>query len=160
MDVLSLENSWDGLSTRIQEAINWVFRSAIDLTNRNGTETTVTRVDKTGPQMGVMKFSCNSRHQTTLPIANISPLNYLKMVALKDDMCPSDEMTVRIVGSGGYFIDVKYGNYNDGNKLHLWPCNSRCSQQWTLMDDGTIRLAGKWMAASELRSKYTKNLQL
>ncbi|WCJ21967.1 Beta-galactoside-specific lectin 1 [Euphorbia peplus] len=61
----------------------------------------------------------------------------------------TDQPYSRISGPNGYCVDVKDGNYSDGNPIILWPCKSGpdINQLWAFQSDGTIRSNGMCLAS-------------
>ncbi|GMP72603.1 hypothetical protein CsSME_00030571 [Camellia sinensis var. sinensis] len=90
-----------------------------------------------------MLFVCNINHASS----QFSPLirSVVAPVDDDDDTCAEPEPTIRISGRNGLCVDVRDGQYNDGNPIQLWPCesNADANQLWTLKRDGTIQSNGK-----------------
>ncbi|WCJ33713.1 Beta-galactoside-specific lectin 3 [Euphorbia peplus] len=61
----------------------------------------------------------------------------------------STESYSRISGPNGYCVDVKDGNYSNGNPVILWPCKSGpdINQLWTFQSDGTVRSNGMCLSS-------------
>ncbi|XP_010922360.1 ricin [Elaeis guineensis] len=139
--MLSLENNWGALSTAIQESNQGVFCSPVQLQRPNYTPV---MVDSVTPiiisNLAFMVFVCANQASS-----QFSPL--IRSVVAEDDgdTCAHPEPTTRISGRNGLCVDVRDGQYNDGNPIQLWPCksNTDANQLWTLKRDGTIRSNGK-----------------
>lgn len=56
--------------------------------------------------------------------------------------------TIRQVGGTGKCLDDPSGNTANGTKIQLWSCLGNSNQWWTTVQDGTIRVRGKCLAAS------------
>lgn len=48
----------------------------------------------------------------------------------------SDEAQLRPVGGNAYCLDIKGGNGNHADPLHLWNCDGGASEKWQLRTDG------------------------
>jgi hypothetical protein len=52
---------------------------------------------------------------------------------------PAGPITLAI---GGMCVDDTNGSTADGNKIQVWACNGRTSQQWLMKPDGTVQVYG------------------
>ncbi|EEF30192.1 ricin-agglutinin family protein [Ricinus communis] len=138
--VIRLENSWGRLSTAIQESNQGAFASPIQLQRRNGSRFDVYDVSILIPIIALMVYRCAPPPSLQLPylIKQVVPM-------FNDDVCVDPEPTVRIVGRNGLCVDVRDGEFHNGNPIQLWPCksNTDANQLWTLKRDNTIRSNGK-----------------
>lgn len=50
-----------------------------------------------------------------------------------------------VLANGGKCIDDPGYNNADGTRLDIWSCVNQANEQWTLVQDGTIRTSGKCM---------------
>lgn len=50
----------------------------------------------------------------------------------------SDETQLRPVGGNAYCLDIKGGNGNHADPLHLWSCDGGASEKWQLRTDGSF----------------------
>jgi GH25 family lysozyme M1 (1,4-beta-N-acetylmuramidase) len=50
---------------------------------------------------------------------------------------------IRQVGGSGRCLDDPYSKTANGTHVDLWNCNGHSNQQWTVVQDGTIRVLGK-----------------
>ena len=67
---------------------------------------------------------------------------------------------VRQVGGSGRCLDDPYSRTASGTHVDLWNCNGHANQQWTVAQDGTIRVLGKCLdVAGESKANGAK-LQL
>ncbi|KAI7999634.1 hypothetical protein LOK49_LG09G01845 [Camellia lanceoleosa] len=142
--MLSLENKWGTLSYAIQESNQGVFSRPVqlqrpDYTFFNVDSATLSIVRN----LALMLFVCNINQASS----QFSPLirSVVAPVDDDDDTCAEPEPTIRISGRNGLCVDVRDGQYNDGNPIQLWPCksNTDANQLWTLKRDGTIQSNGK-----------------
>ncbi|KAG1359230.1 Ricin [Cocos nucifera] len=138
--VLSLENNWGALSTAIQQSNQGVFSRPVQLQRPDYSTLNVDNVMSSVIRgLAFMVFVCRNQ------ASQFSPLIIRSVVAEDDDTCAHPEPTTRIIGRNGLCVDVRDGQYNDGNPIQLWPCksNTDAGQLWTLKRDGTIQSNGK-----------------
>nr|AET98835.1 type 2 ribosome-inactivating protein [Cinnamomum camphora] len=150
-----LENKWKKLSKAVQESNQGgVFSRPVELRSRSNNPVNVDSVSHPVISgLAIMLFSCRSSDRASSDqfidhLLIIRPIVVDVDVATgvdNDDTCDDPEPTVRISGRNGLCVDVRDGQYNDGNPIQLWPCkqNSDVNQLWTLRKDGTIRSNGK-----------------
>lgn len=127
--MITFEENWKELSTRIQESVGGVIYPPFVLSDElSNQDVTITSISPTlGRNIAVVLYVCDSC--TNIP-----------------------EPAVHIIGRNGLCADVQDGLYDDGNPIIMWPCRStsNTNQLWTLMKDATIRSEGKCLTAYRL----------
>lgn len=147
--ITDLETSWDSLSTAIQRHAgdDGVFDTLVEVLRSNGAFLAFYNARTLAAMMGVLNFACLDKKKRPSSSAMI------RLVTSDDDpaTCPAHiGSTVRILGSDGLCVDVRDGQYNNGNPVHLWPCKWNAddpNQLWTFASDGTLRSNGKCLAS-------------
>jgi hypothetical protein len=69
-------------------------------------------------------------------------------------------VTGTIVGPGGKCLDNYNARVADGNKIQLWKCNNTVAQQWTISDDGTIKVQGYCLDVTKASKRSQTLVQL
>lgn len=140
--MLSLENNWGALSSAVQQSSQGVFTRSVQLRRFNGQPVEVDQVRKIVTYLAIMLFVCRDQASSS---DQFSPLIRSVVAADDGDTCGDPESTVRISGRNGLCVDVRDGQYNNGNPIQLWTCkeNLDVNQLWTIKTDGTIRSNGK-----------------
>lgn len=145
--ITELENNWGALSGAIQESNQGMFARPIRLRNIDDSIVEVDNVANMARVISLMIFVCNPTSSSQLS----GPDHLLVLKHVGPDTCPPiPEPTRQIVGPGGLCVDVRNGDYSNGNPIQLWPCRASTNenQLWTFKRDGTIRSKGKCMAAN------------
>lgn len=145
--ITELENSWGALSRAIQESNQGMFARTIRLRDLNDSIVEVDNAAQMTSLISLMLFVCNPPSSSQLS----GPDHLLLLKHSGPDTCPPiPEPTRQIVGPGGLCVDVRNGDYSNGNPIQLWPCRSSNNenQLWMFKRDGTIRSKGKCMAAN------------
>lgn len=152
--IIELENSWSALSDQIQMShTDGVFQSSIQLQRRNYSRFHVSDVQTVLPFISLLLFYCQTppspkllhhhHHHPVIPTIRL-------VTSDGDPTCPEHvESMWHIVGPDGLCVDVRDGQYNNGNPVQLWPCRSYddTNQLWTFSSDGTLRSNGKCLAS-------------
>lgn len=150
--MIVLENRWGRLSERIQRSRDGILNPPVLLTNMYGEQQYISTVTRNlVVNIGILFFVCNrppNANQLSLITTNISePIIRLPIEkGTSGDTCKDiGEPTVHIFGRNGLCVDVRDGNYNNGNSIIVWPCRitNDANQLWTFKADGTIRSKGK-----------------
>ena len=153
--MISLEDNWETLSSAIQKSTQGgVFSSEVVLHSINNNPVYVGSVSHGAISgLALMQFVCKSSNRASpnrfidLLLMRTSPAVDVHVAtgADDDDTCPYPEPTVRIRGRNGLCVDVRDGQYNNGNPIQLSPCKETLdvNQLWTLRKDGTVRSNGK-----------------
>lgn len=139
----SVVEQWDTLSERIQKSTDGSF-DPIQL----GLPDNPFYWDNVGQaitRLSLMLFVCNTPPRTPLLIRSLGDHD-------GGPFCSKVETTVRIVGRDSLCVDVKDGDYTDGNAIQLFQCkdNLDANQLWTLKKDGTIQSNGKCLTVTGL----------
>ncbi|KAJ9555684.1 hypothetical protein OSB04_010298 [Centaurea solstitialis] len=143
--VISLENNWSSLSTQVQlsgESGNFPNPIEIKSPLNESVEISSVKDVKKQAALALMLYHRRNREAIRMPV----PVG----VAVGDDgQCPYGEPTTNIIGRDGQCVDVKDGDYNNGNPIILSPCgDAQGNQLWTFKSDGTIRSNGKCLTTS------------
>ncbi|XXG58138.1 hypothetical protein AAC387_Pa04g0527 [Persea americana] len=169
--MLSYENNWGALSSAIQQSNQGIFLNPVQLVNQYGAPRNVDTIRDTAviPNLAIMLFVCSSRSDRVSTINHQYFIDHdmlmIRSVVVDADVativdkevnddvadtCVDPEPTVRISGRNGLCVDVRDGQYNDGNPIQLSPCkqNLDVNQLWTFRKDGTIRSNGKCLTTS------------
>ncbi|KAF2291757.1 hypothetical protein GH714_035469 [Hevea brasiliensis] len=150
--MLSLENNWEALSAAVQQsndAGEFSNNGIIQLQRENLSIINVTRV--TAPlvsNLALLLYVCKDPSSSPRKLDAVVLPNDIA----GDEVCSHDpEATVHIAGRDGQCVEVRNGDYSDGNPVQLWPChmNTKPNQIWTLRSDGTIRSKDKCLTVSE-----------
>ncbi|KAJ9172348.1 hypothetical protein P3X46_015596 [Hevea brasiliensis] len=150
--MLSLENNWEALSAAVQqanEAGEFSDNRIIQLQREDDSIINVTRVN--GPlviNLAFLLYVCRDPSSSPRKLDAVVLPNDVG----GDEVCSHDpEATVHIAGRDGQCVEVRNGDYSDGNQVQLWPChmNTKPNQIWTLKSDGTIRSKDKCLTVSE-----------
>ncbi|CAN6352485.1 unnamed protein product [Urochloa humidicola] len=153
--VIRLENSWSALSQQIQTSSSngGVFERAIQLQRRDYSLFQVSDVRTVRPLIGLLLFYCKTTASTAAAATlAVSSRRLADEDVHEDPTCPLPApSTWRIVGPDGLCVDVRDGQYNNGNPVQLWPCSNsnqdQINQLWTFSSDGTLRSNGKCLAS-------------
>jgi hypothetical protein len=65
-----------------------------------------------------------------------------------------------IVGPSSKCLDNYNARVADGNKIQLWTCNTTAAQQWSILDDGTIKVQGYCLDVSRASKRSQTYVQL
>ncbi|KAF2291758.1 hypothetical protein GH714_035472 [Hevea brasiliensis] len=150
--MLSLENNWEALSAAVQqanEAGEFSNNRIIQLQREDDSIINVTRVN--GPlviNLAFLLYVCRDPSSSPRKLDAVVLPNDVG----GDEVCSHDpEATVHIAGRDGQCVEVRNGDYSDGNQVQLWPChmNTKPNQIWTLKSDGKIRSKDKCLTVSE-----------
>jgi len=109
--MITLENNWDALSRAVQRSIGGAFANPVQLVSPSGGPENVDNVNHISviQNLALMKFFCRSRNIIINPTPQFSML--IQSVVADDDVCVSEEPTVRIRGPNGLCVDVRDGYY-------------------------------------------------
>ncbi|KAK1376663.1 hypothetical protein POM88_032856 [Heracleum sosnowskyi] len=123
--MITFEENWDELSTRIQESVGGAIYPPFVLSDAfSNQDVTITSITPTlGRNIAVVRYVCDSC--TNIP-----------------------EPAVHIIGRNGLCAELQDGIYDNGNPVIMWPCTG--NTLWTLMKDATIRSEGKCLTAYRL----------
>ena len=68
--------------------------------------------------------------------------------------------TVKQVGGSGRCLDDPSGNTANGTRIQVWSCTGKSNQNWTVVQDGTLRTGGKCLETVGNSTASGSQLQL